>query len=469
MTMSSCNFTTSSWTLLGYLQITNRGYAVTNQLYIASHQSGAFSTYPVAMEISGVGARMVVTGSLTSCGVVAVGSNAALVSTEIDFSGPRAGLNLQGGEVIVNGLTKWEVVFSNRSYLSGFGAITGDVIVSNRSKVVPCREVGQDCASTALDVKVRGALHFNSRTEYHIHIYPDYRQDRITAQNIYVTGNVLVQIDADEPNSPQAVTLIPALATKNFNGQFGNISTTAGRIDVVTYTKTQLFISWVKDINAAPVGLIPIEPPEAAPVHRPEEPTHHEPVEPWRPVSLPTWAIAIIAVIVVLLVVLIAVSIWQYCRRRRGRRFRATKLRRSEAEAKPLLMYNGDLGQHMRDYLEESNVPVVEPSEVEVIETIGSGATGVVLVGKWKATDELVAIKQISSSMLTAEGFTEVRGDALQQLVQEIKVMTQLMHPNLLPLLGCCVISDSDVRLRFCSFQVNVTGKKINQRLFRSV
>ncbi|RXM27342.1 Tyrosine-protein kinase Tec [Acipenser ruthenus] len=69
----------------------------------------------------------------------------------------------------------------------------------------------------------------------------------------------------------------------------------------------------------------------------------------------------------------------------------------------------------------------INPSELSIMEELGSGQFGVVRLGKWRALCK-VAIKTINEGSMSEEDF-----------IEEAKVMTKLSHPKLVQLYGVCI------------------------------
>lgn len=68
----------------------------------------------------------------------------------------------------------------------------------------------------------------------------------------------------------------------------------------------------------------------------------------------------------------------------------------------------------------------IDPSELTLLEELGSGQFGVVRKGKWKGSTD-VAVKLMKEGTMSEDDF-----------IDEAKVMTKLQHPNLVQLYGVC-------------------------------
>jgi hypothetical protein len=477
---SSIMEVSGSWTVRGSIKIGPRASVTITEDLIAT-PGPAFQSFSV--DVSGLYSRLAVGGTLRSTSLVAIDKNATLIASAMHFAGQYSGLMMEGGTVsLVDGAQS--AIFTNGASLSGRGTIIGGTLfLSNGSLIQPCEDVDITCVVAPMGLDIQANLYFGPSSTLHVHIYWDSRQDRVTAKQISIDPSAYVVLEPqDTPIGKGSVQMTP-LEAMSLIGQFAGISASIGSVANINYASTGLSFLWQSQPPTVPTAPPPVEAPIAAPELAPELPPELPPVRPprnWSPRSsdipphedaphkdaphsaihiepLPSWAIGIISTCAVLLVLLFAFVVWRhFCRKSaansyssRGSGKRSAKHRfadQSSVEARPLLSYDGDLGETIRAYLRDSEVPIVDPAEIDVIETVGSGSTGVVLVGKWHATDELVAVKQISTAVLTGEGWTEARGSAVKELVQEMQIMTQLSHPNLLPLLGCCVISDSDVR-----------------------
>ena len=80
--------------------------------------------------------------------------------------------------------------------------------------------------------------------------------------------------------------------------------------------------------------------------------------------------------------------------------------------------------------LEESNVPVIDGDDLEVLELINKGSSCLVYKGKWRGSE--VAIKQFSLEYSESE-------KKMKKFGKELQVLTQIRHPNLLLLMGICI------------------------------
>jgi len=218
-------------------------------------------------------------------------------------------------------------------------------------------------------------------------------------------------------------------------------------------------------INFGPAYCPPLQPGEVAiqkyarinvtinlpvlPVANPTDPTDQSG-------GLPPLAVALIASGSALLLAAGVVALVLYIRKERGRYRRYRPQHRFHTMQEPLIAEDGVL---MTDIvsrtLAEANVPLVEPDDLEIITTIGQGATGVVAVAKVRTTcrpllgitkltflpqwhssnDMLVAVKQMSTANIIDKGWSETRKDQIRELVTEVSIMIQVSHPNLLPLL----------------------------------
>ena len=68
----------------------------------------------------------------------------------------------------------------------------------------------------------------------------------------------------------------------------------------------------------------------------------------------------------------------------------------------------------------------IDPTELTLLEELGSGQFGVVRRGKWKGTID-VAVKMMKEGTMSEDDF-----------IEEAKVMTKLQHVNLVQLYGVC-------------------------------
>jgi len=68
----------------------------------------------------------------------------------------------------------------------------------------------------------------------------------------------------------------------------------------------------------------------------------------------------------------------------------------------------------------------IDPTELTLLEELGSGQFGVVKRGKWKGTID-VAVKMMKENTMSEDDF-----------IEEAKVMTKLQHTNLVQLYGVC-------------------------------
>lgn len=68
--------------------------------------------------------------------------------------------------------------------------------------------------------------------------------------------------------------------------------------------------------------------------------------------------------------------------------------------------------------------------DYETLETIGVGAYGKVVKARHKTTGDMVAIKHVDKDAMQ-------RMELEEQLINEIRIMRKLVHPNILQLLGC--------------------------------
>ena len=68
----------------------------------------------------------------------------------------------------------------------------------------------------------------------------------------------------------------------------------------------------------------------------------------------------------------------------------------------------------------------IDPTELTLLEELGSGQFGVVRRGKWKGTTD-VAVKMMKEGTMSEDDF-----------IEEAKVMTKLQHNNLVQLYGVC-------------------------------
>jgi tRNA A-37 threonylcarbamoyl transferase component Bud32 len=80
--------------------------------------------------------------------------------------------------------------------------------------------------------------------------------------------------------------------------------------------------------------------------------------------------------------------------------------------------------------LEEYKIPVIKSNELKLMEMINRGSSCVVFKGRWRGTD--VAIKQFISEYSTSE-------KEMSKFIKELKVLSQVRHPNLLLLMGICI------------------------------
>ncbi|KAL0424578.1 UNVERIFIED_CONTAM: Wall-associated receptor kinase-like 14 [Sesamum radiatum] len=128
--------------------------------------------------------------------------------------------------------------------------------------------------------------------------------------------------------------------------------------------------------------------------------------------------IAFVGIIAGVLLVVILAVIW-YCVKRRGATFK------SRLSAKRLIS----------EAAGSSNVPFYPYKEIERAtngfsekQRLGTGAYGTVYAGKLH-NDEWVAIKKIRYR----------DHDSVEQVMNEIKLLSSVSHPNLVRLLGCCI------------------------------
>ncbi|OQR80376.1 tyrosine-protein kinase Btk29A-like, partial [Tropilaelaps mercedesae] len=68
----------------------------------------------------------------------------------------------------------------------------------------------------------------------------------------------------------------------------------------------------------------------------------------------------------------------------------------------------------------------IDPSELSLLEELGSGQFGVVRRGRWRQSKD-VAVKMMKEGTMSEDDF-----------IEEAKVMTKLQHPNLVQLFGVC-------------------------------
>lgn len=68
--------------------------------------------------------------------------------------------------------------------------------------------------------------------------------------------------------------------------------------------------------------------------------------------------------------------------------------------------------------------------EFDIVEIIGVGAYGKVAKVRQKSTGKLMAIKHVDKAAMS-------RMDLEEQLLNEIKIMKHLKHPNILNLIAC--------------------------------
>lgn len=80
--------------------------------------------------------------------------------------------------------------------------------------------------------------------------------------------------------------------------------------------------------------------------------------------------------------------------------------------------------------LEEYKIPVIKSSELKLMEMINRGSSCLVFKGKWRGSE--VAIKQFTTEYSTSE-------KEMSKFIKELKVLSQIRHPNLLLLMGICI------------------------------
>eukprot|EP01120_Amphizonella_sp_Union-15-10_P011096 TRINITY_DN4615_c0_g1_i3.p1 TRINITY_DN4615_c0_g1~~TRINITY_DN4615_c0_g1_i3.p1 ORF type:complete len:254 (-),score=42.75 TRINITY_DN4615_c0_g1_i3:23-784(-) len=85
-----------------------------------------------------------------------------------------------------------------------------------------------------------------------------------------------------------------------------------------------------------------------------------------------------------------------------------------------------------QEFIEEIilQTPEIDPSELEIINQIGSGCFGNVYSGKCRG--KLVAIKKLHQQ--------ELEEDLLAEFKKEVEIMTHLRHPNIVLYMGSCTV-----------------------------
>ncbi|OMJ83297.1 hypothetical protein SteCoe_15822 [Stentor coeruleus] len=99
---------------------------------------------------------------------------------------------------------------------------------------------------------------------------------------------------------------------------------------------------------------------------------------------------------------------------------KSNKISEDEKEAK----------SNLERTLEEYKIPVIKSSELKLMEMINRGSSCLVFRGKWRGSE--VAIKQFTSEYSTSD-------KEMGKFIKELKVLSQVRHPNLLLLMGICI------------------------------